>query len=124
MARLYCLNCGDQLTPPALAYCAPCLTQRQPVQPRQASPRLCQDCGLPISPQARKCKQCHFRARRHTTLRPVVISTPAAAPQLRDYPTQPAIVGAPRHPDWQACVAWEARPQRWSTLRPAERRSA
>lgn len=44
--------------------------------------------------------------------------------RLRAYPNQPAIIGAPQHSAWQACVAWESRPQRWSTLRPAERRSA
>ena len=44
--------------------------------------------------------------------------------RLKQYPDQPAIIGATSQPDWQACVAWESRPQRWSTLRPAERRSA
>jgi hypothetical protein len=45
-------------------------------------------------------------------------------PHLKQSPDQPAIIGAPQQPDWQACVAWESRPQRWTTLRPAERRSA
>jgi len=124
MRHLSCLNCGTQLTPPALAYCPSCLQQRQPPHPRQSSPRLCADCGLPISPQARKWQKCHFRARRRIKPQPIVIATPATPPRLKQTPTEPAIIGATCQPDWQRAVAWESRPQRWETLRPAERRSA
>lgn len=83
--------------------------------------KRCQ-CGVAIQRQSTRCRQCYYRARRAEQAGPH--TAPAPNPQLRAYPDQPAIVGATMHPDWQACVAWEARPQRWSTLRPAERRSA
>lgn len=88
--------------------------------------RRCETCHIPITSRATRCRNCWHRARTRRLHREhfVVRITVPDAPTLRTYPDQPAIIGAVNQPDWQRAVAWESRPQRWTTLRPAERRSA
>ena len=83
----------------------------------------CRNCHTTIDARATYCRSCHWRIVRTRRWRELA-TTVTPAPTLRAYPNQPAIIGATCQPDWQRAVAWESRPQRWTTLRPAERRSA
>jgi len=97
---------------------------------------VCLSCGARSHYSHGLCETCYQRAKLQGILSqyPACGAVPVpylgygyrktVTPRRNTSPDQPAIVGAPQHPDWQACVAWESRPQRWSTLRPAERRSA